>query len=107
MKMEDLKFPLFETTEEEKDVLCKAKELITTDNFYLCYILGDMNQHKLITKVHESFHGPRFRPGVLCVCLDYLNHSPEFDFWNWYDADTDNEVLARKVWIDKLLAYNG
>lgn len=104
MKMEDLKFPLFETTEEEKDVLRKAKELITADNFYLCHILEDMEEFELINTVQSSLETSG---STIISSLSSLNVSKYFDFWDWYKASEENDVLARKVWVDKLLAYSG
>lgn len=104
MRMEDLKFPLFETTEEEKDVLRKAKELIRKDNFYLCHILEDMEEFELINTVQFSLENSS---STLIANLSNINDSYHFDFWDWYKASEENDALARKVWIDKLLAYNG
>lgn len=96
--LESLKYPMFETTEQEKELLREARKFISAENsrYFLCRILrfqvkpacayGD-----LILKIREKL-------GTEHTLTKYLGLS-------YLDSEECAEL--RRIWIDKLLEYKG
>lgn len=97
LNLDDLPYPMFETTEEEKGWLEQVYPLLTAHNSdqYLCCILDDTFGMDivgdLIGKVQSSLGG----------CLSLVSYLGVFDL-SW-GARAD----LRRVWIRKLLEYTG
>lgn len=83
MNFEDLNYPLFETTKEEKEQLSRIRNILSERNFFLCNILWD----DISTR-----HSP-LRQKIKDAIGDTNTH--------------EESIILRKIWIDKLLAYEG
>lgn len=95
-QLENLPYPMFETTEEEKECLRMASQLISDRdfNYFLCNILeydvgGDIAcglKSKVFGSVKEDF-----------TLSDYLGVG--------HNEDDALHAELRRIWIRKLLAY--
>ena len=85
INLEDLPFPMFETTEEEKEEL---REALSCPATHLCNRVGSLGMKN---KIRKALYPHR----ILESCL-------ERD-----DIFGENRHQLRNIWINKLLAYKG
>jgi hypothetical protein len=95
--LESLPYPMFTTTEEEKECLREAYHFIKVYNadFFLCLILkdivGGMASHKITDKIQKIF-------GYDGTLNSYLEQG---------GVDFRQSAEMRRIWIRKLLKYTG
>lgn len=95
MNLHELNYPMFETTDEEKELLRKASDLLTLKNndYFLCCVLNDFMEgtavQDLIAKIQDKVYH------TLTTYLDV------------YLPEEQDKVNIRKIWIEKLLNYTG
>ena len=101
INLEDLPFPMFETTEEEKEELhrvIRVMQIGGTDSYFICNTLRD-RFNNLRTKINYALEGN----GTL---NDYLDSKIGGEY---YSSRVCDELLLslRVIWVNKLLAYKG
>lgn len=98
--LENLPYPMFVTTDEEKKLLRKLNKMINLDDYFLCPILkhdiATTAGFELASKIRESL----VDTNVLSERLGLSDVNISSD--DWYVLMVD----IRKIWIKKLLAYS-
>lgn len=96
--LENLPYPMFVTTDEEKVYLTQALNYLSKEpsTYFLCSILRGMGTYELVGKISNSL-------GSYNNIFSYFEELPEnspaygdYSFW----------VNLRIIWIKKLLAYS-
>jgi phospholipid N-methyltransferase len=106
-QLESLPYPIFETTEEEKETL-KLALSPHFSTFFLCVrlrSLGFSENRELVNKVRESLRDEEVLEYFLFGGADNYELLPSVQ-----KAYLDNNNTAyelRNIWIRKLLAYKG
>ena len=85
INLEDLPFPMFETTEEEKEEL---REALSCPATHLCNRVGSLGMKN---KIRKALYPDRILEG-------YLDRDDIFG---------ECRHQLRNIWINKLLAYKG
>jgi len=89
ISLQDLPFPMFETTEEEKEEL---RDALFSQKTHLC---NRIDMQSLKFKIREVLNGMSTLEG-------YFDRNGDFPY---FFEDHGHEV--RNIWIKKLLAYKG
>jgi hypothetical protein len=105
MNLHDLPYPIFKCSIEECEILVTAKDKLSTYNcsWFLCCTINEISTGNininLIDKITTSI-------GLKATLTAYLSCIvPNFDCD--FTVTEENKVFLRKIWINKLLEYNG
>ena len=89
--LESLPYPMFTTTEEEKECLRAVSHNLNGSKYFLCNLVIACSMWGLVDKIVHSLEGNSHLSGY----LDY------------YPDNHDDMAEMRRIWIRKLLEYTG
>jgi len=97
LNLDDLPYPMFETTEQEKVWLQLVSPQLSAKNsdYYLCCILNDVLGEDVVVDLVDKVQSS------LDDCLSLVSYLGAFYISN------SEKVLLRQIWIRKLLEYKG
>ncbi len=100
-----LKYPMFETTYEEKAMLRKAEIMIaTTRHYYLCNALS------IILDKHHTSADALVIYKLKCKVRESIRHEAVLNHYlgfSIHEVSHQTNSYIRRVWITKLLNYSG